>query len=235
MQILSRKNKVTLQWIPSHSGYQGNETADELANKGRDEPPDTGSNYPNPHTYYTNKINDHFNNNLKKQWEGPIISKESKLFVGKLLESIDHDQHKLSKALLNCSTTDISTLIKVLSGHNCLNHHLFRAHLSPTEICCYCVPEKLHYVVEEPLETTQHILCECPAFSKERNEIYESHTITEEEVFSNSIATNFQKILKFFRKIEVLNRSPKYTKMDLSPIKRARKYTAKNTKRQRIN
>ena len=77
LQILSRKNKVTLQWIPSHSGYAGNETADELANQGRDEQRDNGTKYPYPHTYYINKITDHFQVNLKKQWEGTIISKET--------------------------------------------------------------------------------------------------------------------------------------------------------------
>ena len=81
----------------------------------------------------------------------------------------------------------------------------------------------------------QHILCECPAFSKERNELYASHTITEEEAFSKSTKNNFYKILKFFHKIEVLNRPPKYSKMDLSPIKRSRKNTTKNMKRQRTN
>ena len=108
-------------------------------------------------------------------------------------------------------------IIKVISGHNCLNHHLFRTSLSYTAICTYCIPENQLYEVDEPLETAHHILCDCPAFSKERNDIYSSHIITEDYVFSRSTIRNLERITKFFNKVKVLNRAPKYSKIDLSP------------------
>ena len=125
----------------------------------------------------------HFNSKLKIEWEGRRINKESQLFLKNLLESIYYDQPKLTKALINNNTKNISTIIKVLSGHNCLNHHLYNAQLSSTAICNYCVPEKIQNKVEEPLETAHHLLCNCPAFNIERiNIIYGSHTITDHRI-----------------------------------------------------
>ena len=112
------------------------------------------------------------------------------MFFKNLLESINYDQPKITKALLAHSTKEISTIIKVLSGHNCLNHHLYNAQLNYTAICNYCVPEALQNEVEEPLETAHHLLCNCPAFNKEKINIYASHTITEQKVFSKSTKTN---------------------------------------------
>jgi hypothetical protein len=88
------------------------------------------------HTHTTQtKLQNTSTTSLKTEWEVRRINKESQMFFKNLLESINYDQPKITKALLAHSTKEISTIIKVLSGHNCLYHHLYNAQLNYTAIC----------------------------------------------------------------------------------------------------
>ena len=53
--------EITLQWIPRHSGIQGNETADRLAKLG------TQKEHPEK-KYSMHTINQILNNNFKEEW-----------------------------------------------------------------------------------------------------------------------------------------------------------------------
>jgi hypothetical protein len=99
----------------------------------------------------------------------------------------------------------------------------------------YPNPKALQNEVDEPLETAHHLLCKCPAFNIERTDLYASHTITEQKVFSKSTITNLSKIITFFNKIKVLNRTPKHTKTDLSPHKRKQTNKNKSNKKRKTS
>lgn len=231
---LSKHNNLTLQWIPGHEGHEGNEKADKLAKEGKNKQLEDHNKYPKPHSYYTNKLSAHFNDKLREQWKGRRINKESQLFFQKLLESTDYNSHKITKAMLTRNKEEISIITRVLSGHNCLRNHIFYAGLTYTKNCTYCVPEEKWNEDNYPIETAHHILCDCPAFSKERNNLYAAHVITEKQVFSKSTKTNLQKIAKFFKRIKVLNRPPQLIQADMSPRKNnKRRSLAANPKSKR--
>ncbi len=78
--------------------------------------------------------------------------------------------------------------------------------------------------INSELETASHIICECPAFTKTRLEIFHQPFIKEEKLFQgNRLEATKRKILKFEEKTKFLKRTPKMRKQDLSPEKKNRK------------
>ncbi|GFX55133.1 RNase H domain-containing protein [Trichonephila clavipes] len=67
---LSQRKQVCLQWIPSHVGVPGNETADELAGRGCDLPKSSFSvlSYSEIHSLYRVKMNLNWRNPPTHQW-----------------------------------------------------------------------------------------------------------------------------------------------------------------------
>ena len=84
------------------------------------------------------------------------------------------------------------------------------------------------YTDTENLETAWHILCECPAFTNIRAQIYHDHYIDNSDIFKSSLHKNIYKIVTFFEQSKCLSRTPKLTKKDLSP-KRSKKTKRKNS------
>ena len=114
----------------------------------------------------------------------------------------NYNQEKIKTALTNLKPEDMSIMIQILSGHNNLNYHLMNTLQSYTPLCKHCVDPKTDpYDIYSPQETATHIITECPAFAKTRNEIYYSHQITTQHIFNNyKIKTAFDKLLKFAKK-----------------------------------
>lgn len=146
--------------------------------------------------------------------------------------------HKISSVIVNLSPDQISSLLRILSGHNNLNYHLAKIPLSYTEYCEYCTDyNDKNYDLNSDPETAYHILCECDYFSKLRGEIFHKHHITPAEAFKNkSIERNIMRILKFFKKSKVLQRKPKLSKRETSPnriIKKRKRKTKEEKNEER--
>ena len=98
-----------------------------------------------------------------------------------------------------------------------------------TQQCEYCTDTTQEgYTDTENLETAWHILCECPAFSNTRIQIFDDHYINEDDVFKKSLFKNIRKLVTFFEQTKCLSRKPKLAKKDLSP-KRTQKSKRKNS------
>ena len=96
--------------------------------------------------------------------------------------------------------------------------------------CEYCTTPETQNNDTAETETATHIICDCPAFTTIRIEIYENHITTLEEIFSEiSIKKKLYKIIRFIKKTKCFERKPKLTKKDLSP-RRSKKKENKHRK-----
>ena len=144
---------------------------------------------------------------------------------------------KINKEIIKLNPTNISILIRILSGHNTLNYHLFDMGYSYNPYCEYCTTSETQNNDTAEIETATHIICDCPAFTRIRIEVYGKHIITLEKLFhEKSIKNKFIKMIKFIKKTKCFERKPKLTKKDLSPrrAKNKRKINPENSQIKRI-
>ena len=149
---ISKENKVSIVWVPGHSGVRGNEIADDLARRG------AGSRELNPKaTYRTTSSFAHDLDQLiwakvttdwtdradcrvtRQLWQTPNLNKSRKL--------IELDRGKLRRA------------VALLTGHCLLGSHSHKMGLADTSECKRCSLEE---------DTIEHFLCECPAIKQKR-------------------------------------------------------------------
>ena len=98
-------NKVTVNWIPGHKGYEGNEIADKLAKAGSMKETNSDTYNKIPFNILASHIKNHFNktilNRYKKQWNKqwspnnnkwatPKIEKLDKKLITNTLEIINN-------------------------------------------------------------------------------------------------------------------------------------------------
>ena len=158
---LATNNKVTICWIPGHSGHEGNEIADDLANKGRKM--ELTKNFDIPFKHLTRKLRQKTAANIFERFKTQPTDDESKIITNHLLEATENKTQKLRDHILKLNPEQIGIFIRIISGHNNLNYHLERIGYSYTDQCAYCQDPELtdkNYI--EIQETAYHILCECP-------------------------------------------------------------------------
>ena len=144
---LGTKNQVILQWIPAHSGYAGNEQADELAKKGTKLT--QIANYPIPKCTWKNKIDKLIKNKVERRW---------KALHQCHINTVWKDEYSSEIKSLGRKSLRLATYY--LSGHSAVNQHLSK--LKPktiNKICPYCLEED---------ETLLHYIGRCPKWAMER-------------------------------------------------------------------
>ncbi|XP_050311838.1 uncharacterized protein LOC126747328 [Anthonomus grandis grandis] len=108
---VGKRNKVTILWVPGHTGVQGNEEANILAKKG------SGSQFVGPepfcgigkntYLYELTKMEDQLRESL---WDDHPGLRHSKMFLGTL-------DPKKSKALVSLTKTKLRIVTGFLTGH----------------------------------------------------------------------------------------------------------------------
>ena len=174
LNTLGDSNKVYIKWIPGHRGYDGNEIADQLAKNGANIQIDKSAKPPIPQAVLRLKIIEYYDKIRLTRWKNTPLSDQSKTLLNAILTAADYNLNKVSDIITTLNIEDIKILTKIITGKNCLNYHLENIGYEITKDCNYCSPEdhlKIHLVDYEE-ETASHILCECPAFSKLRQELY---------------------------------------------------------------
>lgn len=149
---LSQHNSVELFWIPSHSGFQGNELADKLARKGSDSlligpEPALGVSNSSKRTSIQSRINILHTSN----WESLLTCRQAKSVFKR------PNKHDAS-FLINIGRRKLKTLVNVLIGH-CFRNHLHTIRVIESPLCRGCNME---------IETMEHFLCQCPALQSNR-------------------------------------------------------------------
>ena len=101
---------------------------------------------------------------------------------------------KFSKHIISLDKEDTAIITKVLTGHNNLNKHAYRAKLADDPHCDFCAET-------DEQETALHILTNCITFSRLRQSTFGQSTFEYANLINN---TNIKKTIKniviFFRK-----------------------------------
>ena len=136
--LVEMGNAVRLIWCPGHSGIQGNERADQLANQGSDldrtrKDPTT----PVALATFRTAVRKWIADEWEKKWQDPAIGcRQSKEFLGM------EPPYKKSKDLINCSRQDARHLTGILTGHINLNGHLETIGVIDSAMCSFCQQER---------------------------------------------------------------------------------------------
>lgn len=164
---LGNKNKITLNWIPGHSNYRGNEIADRLAKRGNKEEIFG----PEPHIPIGKKAEkSRWDESISEaqaiRWRESPSCRQTKLFF----QGIRRNE---TRYILKMNRMEIARTIGIITGHDLLNKHSFRTGFVMSPYCRYC---------EEEDETSVHLIGECPVFMIRRREILGNYFIKEEDI-----------------------------------------------------
>lgn len=182
---LGRSNKVTLVWIPGHSGMEGNETADSLAREG------AGSSFIGPEpalgiasSTAKASILAWAESKTLQHWQNLPGLVHSKAFIAGPLKS-------RSKKLLELNRTSLKTLIGLYTGHCRLNHHMHRIGLAENAECRLCMEDD---------EKAEHVLCTCPAAERTRFSLFGRAQLSPEDL--DRLSPN--KVISFIKRLNLL-------------------------------
>ena len=149
-RLITRFNiKVTLQWIPGHSGVHGNEKADTLAKQGA-----TQAQPIQPVSIQTTK--QILKNNTNEEWlnRWALGSKGRAMYREMSVPNSKDSINKLSRK-------DQCTIFQWRTTHAPTNNHLNRIDPLRPPLCRHCSHSR---------ETTKHILLDCPQLQHLREE-----------------------------------------------------------------
>ncbi len=159
---LSRHTLVTLRWIRSHKGIQGNEAADCLAKVGSmDLDPDLDLepvDVPLPDSFLKQKVKDYMYNQWQNEWdtlEGTKFAHRNTRFW---LKSIDPTIHR---EMLKLDRAQAGMVIRAISGHSMIKEHLKRTGNLDENVTMDC------RLCNQEQETNEHLLT-CPDLRMER-------------------------------------------------------------------
>lgn len=141
---LGARNDIILGWIPGHSSLDGNEIADNLANKGGAK---LGVDLRTPlsEIHRENEIKEKEEEIVNKLWRESESLRHSKM----MMKGVDQ---KRTKKLLDLNKRKSRVAIGMLTGHCCLKRFLKIIGKSNDDTCRYC---------NDKVETMKHCLMEC--------------------------------------------------------------------------
>lgn len=181
LKQLAMKNQVHLYWVPGHCGIEGNEKADLLARQG------ASSQYVGPEPFCG--ISKCVTQLELKQWKDNMIQfnwkaiknlRQSKLFIT--------PNKQITEKILNLNKKSLRIFIGLLTGHCPARYHLKKISRSQIDVCRFCGCEK---------ETSQHLLCDCPALFASRKKYFNKGILNPSEIWLQ----NPNLVVKFILKV----------------------------------
>jgi GH24 family phage-related lysozyme (muramidase) len=154
IKLLSKQEKtIAFQWIPSHVGIHGNETADLLAKK--------GTTLLNKHTELDFKtVKRLIKQKTQEKYLKEAITLSSKTQWQNIKSTWENNKNKPRKQAV--------ALFRLNTGHNCLAAHLYRIKVLSYNHCLVCkqknaIMDKAHLLLCPKLDQT----------SKELSKLYQ--------------------------------------------------------------
>ena len=157
LNSLGNTNKVTLSWIPAHSGYEGNELADQTAKAGATNSNDSASRVllPIPRGVCFAAMR----RKTKEDWISSYKADPPRMF-----NMMWRD--KFAKELSSMGRKDLRVATQLLTGHTVLNYHLKKLNPAVPATCPLCESED---------ETVSHFLGKCPSLGSIRAEYFDTY------------------------------------------------------------
>lgn len=184
---IANDNEVKLIWIPGHTGIEGNEIADTLANQGAELHISRVINIPSPLSQAKADLKSEMDRICQRRWKGLSICKTARL----IWPSIDY---KISKELINLDRTLIKKIFFAVSGHWPLGKHGIRLKLQVSDKCPLCD------TIASEIDTL-HYWGKCPSLAQKRFKFLGSYFFDSLQAISRidlKSKVNFIKHNKFF-------------------------------------
>ena len=162
---LGKDNNVTLQWIKSHAGHEGNEMADKNAKKGAEEEGFGPEPFlPVPESYSKQNLNLAMIKIWQKRWDSnPEFCKQTKLWFKK-------PSSKFISFIKKESRQVTGKMVQFITGHCNLLKHQFRIGKNNKSYCRLCKQK-------DKLETPWHLVTECKELKNIREKLFQGQVL----------------------------------------------------------
>jgi hypothetical protein len=157
LKYIGEKNNLTVKWIKSHSGNEGNDTADTLAKIGANKD-EIEIDLPRHANELNSETREWAKNKMVHRWNNFETNKykHSRLFIN------DIDEQRTEK-LLKFDRKKLRFIISAYTGHSLLTQTLNRFNKNnEEEFCDFCK--------ENTPENMTHLMFECECFENHRFE-----------------------------------------------------------------
>ena len=158
---------MRINWIPGHSGHNGNEVADRLAKLGtRTRDQERKLNLPLPKATITQEIKRWQNDTHQRSWIRRTDCRQSKMAMPEV-------SPKYWKSIKKMNRSNIKRITQMYTGHNTLRRHLYVMQIEEDPTCEQCLEDE---------ETAEHYLCSCPTYGRIRQQNFGSMVIDGTEI-----------------------------------------------------
>ena len=154
---LGENTSVDIKWIKAHSGFSGNERADQMAKSGTKKLVE--EKIPPPYRLALSKIEEATRQLWDQRWTQSTDCRQTKQWF-------PVTNNTVSKKLMRTTRHQLGHIVQLVTGHNFLRYHQNVINNDIDPLCRMCC---------EADETSFHLVCECPAFWKLRAEVFKTY------------------------------------------------------------